>query len=173
MFENFNKSFDGGFRAIFVVWFLFWGLSDLFRLIYQYGSFYANTNASTNDLLTWWLSTFGNIIALTIGLFLFFMMLNSGNNISEKKIVKGINTMQILAICYYLFYTIFKILIEMYSNKQELIRMLIFSSAWILPSIVLLIIHLMYLQNLDTYNKELEMGNLNKVVTPISTNSSI
>lgn len=172
MFENFNKSFDSGFRAIFVTWFIFWGLSDLFRLIYQYGSFYSNTSATTNELLTWWLSTFGNIIALTIGLFLFFMMLNSGNRISEKKIVKGINTMQILAVCYYLFYTIFKILIEFYTSKQDPTRMLIFSSAWILPSIVLLIVHLAYLQNLDTYNKELEISDLAKV-TPLSTSSQI
>ncbi len=153
MLENFSAKFESIFRVFFIVWVCFWGGLDISTLIYNYGSFY---KLNTNQIGFWWLNTFGNLITVVIGILLLFLMANVPGLIFDRKKIKTITLMTVLTCFYYLFFTLIKVFASAIFNKPEdFIRDFAFQSLWIMPSVIMLIIHMFYYSNLGLFNREL------------------
>jgi hypothetical protein len=156
MFETFSKKFESVFRIIFVVWVCFWGVINFTNLLYQYASFNNSQNQTTTELGQWWLMTFGNLITVTLGVILLFLMSAVPRLIETRKMVRTITLMTVLTCFYYLFYTMIEIFVSIiYKSPEQAFRDLIGLSMWLMPSIILLIIHMFYYSNLRVYNREL------------------
>jgi hypothetical protein len=155
MSENFSKSFESAFRVIFIIWVCFWGFVNGSRLIVQYSSF--NTiEPTSNELGYWWLTTMATIVSVSIGVFLLVFMANVPNLIIKKRKIINIGLMTALSAFYYLFATIINTIAIAIFRESDFVRQFIFLSAWLFPSIILLIVHIMYFNNLTKYNLELE-----------------
>jgi hypothetical protein len=156
MFETFSKKFESVFRVIFIVWVCFWGVINFADLLYQYASFNNSAKQTTAELGQWWLMTFGNLVTVTLGVILLFLMSAVPRLIETHKTIKTITLMTILTCFYYLTFTMIKIFISIiYKSPEQAFRDLIGLSMWLMPSIILLIIHMFYYSNLRVYNQEL------------------
>ncbi len=156
MFENFSTKFESVFRVIFIVWVCLWGGLDVATLLTKYASFDMNT-IKMDDLGRWWLSTFGTLIGVVLGVLLLFLMASIPSRIAEQKPIKTITLMTVLTCFYYLTVTAIKIFTSLIFNSDptQIIRELAFLSMWIMPSIIMLVIHMFYYTNLGVYNREL------------------
>ena len=156
MFDTFSTKFESVFRVIFIVWVCLWGGIDASTLLSKYAGFNFDT-ISNDDLGRWWLTTFGSLIGIALGVLLLFMMAAVPSRIIEKKPIKTITLMTILTCFYYLTVTAIKIFTSLIFNSDpsRIIRELAFLSMWMMPSIIILVIHMFYYTNLGVYNREL------------------
>lgn len=153
MLENFSAKFESIFRVFFIVWVCLWGGLDVSTLIYNYGSFY---KLNTNQIGFWWLNTFGNLITVVIGILLLFLMGSVPGRIFDRKKIKTITLMTVLTCFYYLFFTLIKIFASaIFKDADVFIREFAFQSLWIMPSVIMLIIHMFYYSNLGLFNREI------------------
>jgi len=157
MFDTFSKQFESAFRGVFITWVSFWGVVNLSTLLFQYAGFYSGSSASPSDsqLGEWWLNSMGTIVSITAGVFLFFMMINAGGKVLKSKQIRGIATMTVLAVFYYLFITLIQIISKAFFTPNTFARDFVFLSVWLMPSIILLVVHMLYFTNLRRYNEEL------------------
>ncbi len=153
MFETFSKTFESTFRTIFICWVCLWGFFNMVSLFISYASF--STTASNTSVASWGLNTLGDILTLTFGIVLFCMMIATAGNIAKNKKVTNIPLMTGLAVLYYLFRTIMQILGEAIYRPETFGKQFIFLVMWLLPSIILMVIHIIYFNNLGKYNEEL------------------
>ena len=164
MFETFSNKFESIFRVIFIIWVCFWGGIDFIDLLYKYASF-DNLTLSSDVLGQWWLTTFGNLVAVTLGVLLLFLMGAVPSMIENRKPIKTITLMTVLSCFYYLLLTMVKIFVSIvFKSNAEAYRDLIGLSMWLMPSIILLIIHMFYYSNLRVYNRELAESKETKMV---------
>ena len=154
MLENFSKQFESGFRVFFMVWVSFWGVLNVFGLLSKYASF-GGYKSQPGELGYWWMNTFGSVITVAVGVFLLFMMAGIPSIIAKKKKIKNIPMMTVLACVYYLFITTVSIFAEAIFKPDKFTEAFVFLSMWMLPSIILLIVHILYFSNLRKYNEEL------------------
>ena len=156
MFETFSNKFESVFRITFVVWVCFWGVINFTDLVYQYASFNDSPNQTINELGQWWLMTFGNLITVALGVILLFLMSAIPRLIETHKMIKNITLMTVLTCFYYLSFTMIKVFISIvYKSPEQAFRDLIGLSMWLMPSIILMVIHIFYYSNLRVYNQEL------------------
>ena len=155
MFENFSKKFESVFRTVFIVWVCFWGFINLLTLLFQYVSFAGNGG---DDLIRWWFSILGQVVTITLGILLLFMMSNIPSRILKRKRITTIPVMIFMTVVYYLFVTCLELVSNAIFSPENFARDFIFTTAWLMPSIVLLVIHLLYYNNLMKYNEELTEG---------------
>lgn len=158
MFEQYSKTFESVFRIIFIIWVSLWGTIDLANLVINYISFGKYQKVSE---LGYWLSgVFGLVVGLSTGITLLFLMVNIPSLVSRKKKITTIPLMLVLIFFYYLFVTLTKILASAIFRPENFTRSLVFLVAWLLPSIVIMIIHIFYIQNLRRYNQLLGENNV-------------
>lgn len=157
MFESFSKTFESTFRIIFICWVCFWGFLDVSKLLFSYASF--GSNPTSNVLGFWWVNTLGQVITLAVGIFLLFLMTSIPGRIAKNKKVTGVPVMTTLAVVYYLFVTIAQIFATAIFKSSEFTQQFIFLSAWLLPSIIIMVVHILYFVNIGKYNQALENGN--------------
>ena len=155
MFETFSKTFESTFRIIFICWVCFWGFFDLSQLIFSYASF-AGSKPSSNVLGFWWVNTLGQVIAVSLGVFLLFMMINIPGRIAALKKVSNISLMIAMVVAYYLTKTIAQIFATAIFKAPDFASEFIFLSAWLFPSLILMVVHILYFVNVGKYNLTLE-----------------
>jgi hypothetical protein len=158
MFESFSKTFESTFRVIFICWVCVWGFFDISKLLFSYASF-AGSNPTSNVLGFWWVTTLGQVITLAVGIFLLFLMANIPGRIAKLKKVTGVPLMTTLAVVYYLFVTIAQIFATAIFKSSEFTQEFIFLSAWLFPSIIIMVVHILYFVNIGKYNQTLESNN--------------
>jgi len=156
MFEEFSKTFESAFRVFFIIWVSFWGVINIINLLYTYATFDLSAN---NDLVAWFINAVGQVITVTLGIFLLFIMANVPARIRKGKKIGNTSLITTLAVCYYLIANILNIGAVLITNPDDAARNLVFQTAWLLPSIVLMIIHILYVSNLSTYNNSLAASN--------------
>lgn len=162
MSENFSKSFESAFRVVFIIWVCFWGFFNVVTLLSQYANF-SNLNETSNELGYWWLTTLATAVTVSLGVFLLFYMASVPNIIVKKKKISNLGLMIGLTAVYYLFITFMQIFATAIFKSENFARDFVFLSAWLFPSIILLVVHILYYNNLNKYNQELESGNLESV----------
>ena len=155
MFETFSKSFESTFRIIFICWVCFWGFFDVSQLLFSYASF-AGSKPSPNILGFWWVNTLGMVIAVALGIFLLFLMANIPGRIVALKKVSGVPLMITMAVAYYLTKTIAQIFATAIFKAPDFASEFVFLSAWLFPSIILMVVHILYFVNVSKYNQSLE-----------------
>jgi hypothetical protein len=153
MFETFSARFESIFRVIFIIWVSFWGLLNLGGLLVQYASF--STSSSDLNLGEWWLNTMATVLTITVGLVLLFFMSTLPGRIKNKKKIGSIPLMLALVVVYYLFATGVQIFAKAIFSPTTFATDFVFLSAWLFPSIILMVIHILYFVNLSKYNEEL------------------
>jgi hypothetical protein len=153
MFDDFSKQFESAFRIFFIIWVSFWGVINIISLLLTYVSF---GSASDSDLLGWFINSLGQVITITLGVFLLFIMSNIPARIKKATPIKSIGLITTLAVCYYLVANLFNIAAVLVTNPDDATRNLVFQVAWLLPSIVIMVIHILYTINLSAYNSSLE-----------------
>jgi hypothetical protein len=164
MFESFSKSFETTFRIFFICWVSFWAFVNILSLITSYTMFSSNPANLPGGLGAWWINTMSQIVTLSLGAFLLFLMINVAYRISKNKKILNIGLMTTVTVFYYLTITIIQIVSEALFRPETLLTTLVFMSTWIMPSIIILIVHILYFSNLRKYNSELETSS-----TPIPT----
>ncbi len=155
MFETFSKSFESTFRIIFICWVCFWGFFDISQLLFSYASF-AGSKPASNVLGFWWINTLGQVIAVALGIFLLFLMSNIPSRIAAMKKVTNIPLMITMAVAYYLTKTIAQIFATAIFKASDFASEFVFLSAWLLPSIIFMVVHILYFVNVGKYNQTLE-----------------
>lgn len=157
MFDEFSPRFESAFRAFFMLWVIGWAFFNGFDALRQYAEFgYSGSTENANLLLEWFFSLATSILALTLGIVLLFWASNVPNRIKKLKPIKNISLFIGLTIVYYLFPTISNILIDMLFNPTAGLSAFIFQAGWLLPSVVILVFHMLYYININKYNELLE-----------------
>jgi|LakMenEpi03Aug12_release.lakeMendotaPanAssembly.Ray.scaffolds.fasta_scaffold26453_6 hypothetical protein len=156
MFENFSKTYEGVFRVIFIIWVSLWGFINLINLIVKYASFSSIYDNGGSQLGLWWVDTIGHVLTITFGISLFSFMLTIPGKIKKNKPVTNVSLMVALVIFYYLFITVMNIVANLLFDPGGFAKYFAFSTAWLLPSIVLMVFHILYFVNVNRYNVELE-----------------
>jgi hypothetical protein len=156
MFESFSKAYESIFRVIFIIWVSLWGFINLINLIVQYANFSSIYDAGGNQLGLWWVNTIGHVLTITFGVSLFAFMLTIPSKIRKEKTVSNVGLMVALVIFYYLFITVMNIVANLLFDPGNFAKYFAFSTAWLLPSIVLMVFHILYFVNINKYNLELE-----------------
>lgn len=157
MFDEFSPRFESSFRTIFIFWVVGWAFINGFDILRQYAEFGFAGGNSDADLIIWFFRLITSILALTLGVVLLFWASNVPNKIKKLKRITNIPLFTGLTVLYYLFPTIAKIVIDTAAATNEtFLRTFIFNAAWLFPSIIILIFHLLYYLNISKYNETLE-----------------
>jgi hypothetical protein len=150
------------FRIFFYIWFGIWGVINLVQLIAQYASFnFVFNQNNDSDLGIWFMTTIANVLTIFFGIVVFVKMLSIPSDIKNGKFIKNISFYTIMAICYYLAYTIIQILAVALFKADDLFRQTIFLTAWLFPSFIILIFHVVYFQNVREHNLSLDQKSNN------------
>jgi hypothetical protein len=157
MFEEFSYKFESNFRSFFIVWVLGWSVVNAFRVVFNYSDYALQNNTTISpELGIWWFNTVGQVIGLAVGIFLIFWMSAIPSRLSKRKKINSIGLFSGLAVVYYLFATMIDVFASAIFKPETFAVDLIFKSAWLLPSVIILILHIFYFMNLGKYNEELE-----------------
>lgn len=154
MFEEFSKQFESVFRVFFIVWVSGWGLYNIGNLLLGYSEI-ADTSDS-NELGLFFFSTLGHVVTITCGIFLLFMMSNVPGRIAKAKKATKLGIMTALVVVYYLFVTILDLFSRTIFAPEDFAEDFVKITAWLLPSIVIMVIHILYISNLRKYNETLQ-----------------
>jgi hypothetical protein len=155
MFDKFSAQFESGFRVFFIVWVSFWGFINVGNLLAQYSQFTTIAEKPT-QLGFWWLNTMGTVVTVAIGVLLFFMMIGVAGRVRDNVKINNITMMTIMAVFYYLFVTVVQIFAGAIFKPETFSKDFVFLTAWLLPSIILMVIHILYFNNLGVYNRSLK-----------------
>lgn len=158
MFENFSNILERSFRTFFIFWVCFWTFINGSQSILFLASFNFSVENNDNALFNWWFVTLAALIGLTLGVVLLFFMSSCAAQIKKSKAIKGIGFWLTLSVLYYVIPTVLNLTGNVLFNNSNdsVLQVLVFNSVWIFPSIVLLVIHVLYFKNLDTYNSDLK-----------------
>ena len=155
-FEGFSHIYEKVFRTIFVIWASIWLFVNFFEIAYQYSVF--DQIYYENRLIGWVLDTISVVISFSIGVALLAMMIAIPYKIAKSEKIQFFSLMQTIAVFYYLFLTLVRLFVDViYStNRDETIKTLVFSAAWLFPSIVMMVFHFIYFHNLSKYVELIE-----------------
>jgi hypothetical protein len=157
MFEEFSPRFESTFRTIFILWVVGWAFINGFDVLRQYAEFGYSSGGSDAALIIWFFRLITSVLALTLGIVLLFWSSNVPNRIKKLRPISNIPLFTGLTVLYYLFPTVAKIVIDTAAATNEtFLRTFIFNSAWLFPSIIILVFHLLYYLNIGKYNETLE-----------------
>lgn len=163
MFDEFSPKYESSFRVIFIIWVVIWSFINAFRILNNYIS-YSNKGSFIGTDYTsighWWFSTFGLIIGLAIGIFLLFWMASVPSRIGKNKKIGNIGILMSATVVYYLFGTIVSAMGSALFNPDSFVEDFAFLTLWLLPSIIILVFHIIYYTNLNKYNEEVESNPL-------------
>lgn len=156
MFEEFSPRFESAFRTVLIVWVVGWAFFNGFDALRQYVEFGYSATSTDADLLEWFLRLITSILALTLGIVLLFWSSNVPNRIKKLRPITNISIFMGLTVVYYLFPTLSKIVIDAaFGDATSFLRTFIFNAAWLFPSIIFLVFHLLYYMNINKYNETL------------------
>ena len=158
MFEEFSPRFESAFRTFFILWVVGWAIVNGFGSLAQYAEFSVSSYSNDSQLLEWWFRIIVSILAFTLGIVLLFWASNIPNRIKKLKPIANISIFIGLTIVYYLFPTVSDILISISFNTDgaSALRLFVFKTAWLFPSIIVLVFHMLYYVNINKYNELLE-----------------
>lgn len=158
MFEEFSPRFESAFRTFFILWVVGWAIVNGFGSLAQYAEFSVSSYSNDSQLLEWWFRIIVSILAFTLGVVLLFWASNIPNRIKKLKPIANISIFIGLTIVYYLFPTVSDILISISFNTDgaSALRLFVFKTAWLFPSIIVLVFHMLYYVNINKYNELLE-----------------
>jgi NADH:ubiquinone oxidoreductase subunit 5 (subunit L)/multisubunit Na+/H+ antiporter MnhA subunit len=158
MFEEFSPRYESAFRTFFILWVVGWAVFNGFDSLAKYAEFSFSSSSSDAELLEWWFRIIVSILASTLGIVLLFWSSNIPNRIKKLKPITNISLFIGLTIVYYLFPTISDILISISFNTDgaSALRLFVFQTAWLFPSIIVLVFHMLYYVNINKYNELLE-----------------
>lgn len=152
--DEFSPKFESVFRVFFIIWVCFWGVIDIFTLLGNYAAINVGEITTTN-LGEWWVNILSTLVGITCGMVLLFIMTTIPSRIAKSKKITKIGLMTTLAVVYYLFPTFADIfasaLFDAVNFPIEFARL----SAWLLPSIIMLVFHIAYFSDLRAFNREL------------------
>jgi hypothetical protein len=156
LFEGFSHTYEKVFRTIFIIWASVWLFINFFEIAYQYSVF--DQIYYENRLVGWVLDTISTIISFSIGIALLAMMIAIPYKIAKSEKIQFFSLMQTIAVFYYLFLTLVRLFVDViYStNRDATIKTLVFSAAWLFPSIVMMVFHFIYFHNLSKYVEFIE-----------------
>ena len=126
---------------------------------------YANVPTKGGELGYWWFETMATVVTLSAGIFLFFMMINIANSIIKLKKVKGIGLMIALAVFYYLFVTITQLFAGAVFKPATFLQDFVKGTAWLFPSVILMVVHILYFVNISKYNELLDTAKSEKIIS--------
>lgn len=156
MFEEFSPRFESAFRTVLIVWVVGWAFFNGFDALRQYAEFGYTGTSTDADLLEWFFRLITSILALTLGIVLLFWSSNVPNRIKKLRPITNVSLFMGLTVVYYLFPTLSKIVIDAaFGDAASFLRTFIFNSAWLFPSIIFLVFHLLYYMNINKYNETL------------------
>ena len=159
MFETFSKQFEGYFKNFFGIWVLFWGTINVGQLLFSYAQFANNSESITRQpggLGLWWLNTLATVLTISVGIFLYFMMNSNHTRVAKSKKISNIGIMTGLAVIYYLMKTGVEIFGNAIFDPSNFATAFIGLTAWLFPSVIMLVVHILYFTNLSKFNEELE-----------------
>lgn len=155
MFTHFNKNFESFFRIFFIIWASVWAVINILGTLFQYLYFlFTDNNRDNIKLLSWFLDTSALIFGSFFGILLIVFMINIGKSVKNKKPITNLPILYFLTILYYTFVTLVQT-INNFLFKGGSVEIMVFTIAWFLPSFILMIVHIIYLVNIDNYNNEL------------------
>lgn len=158
MFEEFSPRFESAFRTFLMLWVIGWAAVNGFTALGSYAEFSLSNYSGDAQLLEWWFKIIVSILALTLGIVLLFWSSNVPNRIKKLRPITNISLFIGLTIVYYLFPTVANILIDLAfnTNNTSALQLFVFQTAWLFPSIIVLVFHMLYYVNINKYNEMLE-----------------
>jgi Na+/melibiose symporter-like transporter len=155
MFESFSKGYESFFRVVTIIWVVMWTFINASQTITQYFTLYnTDKDIQAQDIL----GVILNWITIIVGIALVGLMIAISNRIEKKKIVKSLPILGTLGVVYYLFKTFMDLIITVMVKSDSvrgIQKELLFNTIWIIPSIILLVCHFVYIVNVSKYNQEL------------------
>ncbi len=136
------------------MWVSGWGLINILTLLTGYAEIAGSSDS--NELGLFFMSTLGQVVTITCGIFLLFMMANIPGRIAKAKKVTKLGIMTALVVVYYLFVTVLELFAKTIFAPETFAQDFVKISAWLLPSIVIMVIHILYISNVRKYNETLQ-----------------
>jgi len=158
MFEEFSPRYESAFRTFFILWVVGWAVINGFTALGSYAQFTVGSYSNDAQLLEWWFKIIVSILALTLGIVLLFWSSNVPPRIKKLRPIGNVSLFIGLTVIYYLFPTVANILIDIAFNtdSSSVLELFVFQTAWLFPSIILLVFHMLYYFNINKYNELLE-----------------
>lgn len=158
MFEEFSPRYESAFRTFFILWVVGWAIFNGFGSLARYAEFSVSSYSNDAQLLEWWFGIIVSILAFTLGIVLLFWASNIPNRIKKLKPINNISLFIGLTILYYLFPTVADIIISIAFNNDgaSALSLFVFKTAWLFPSVIVLVFHMIYYVNINKYNELLE-----------------
>ena len=155
MFDNeFNPKFESVFRTFFLIWVSGWGVVNILTLLFSYVALSNAGNLRGSELGLWWVQALGNVTSIACGIVLLFIMTGVPTRIKQAKRITNIGLMTGLSVVYYLFLTTSDIFAHAIFNPSGFSGEFVRLTAWLLPSIAILVFHQAYFANLRAHNAE-------------------
>jgi hypothetical protein len=168
MFEEFSPRFESAFRTFLIIWVIGWAAVNGFSALGSYTQFSLSNYSGDAQLLEWWFKIIVSILAFTLGVVLLFWSSNVPNRIKQLRPITNISLFIGLTIVYYLFPTVANILVDLAFNTDSTsaLQLFVFQTAWLFPSIIVLVFHMLYYVNINKYNEMLEESQ-NQISNPV------
>jgi hypothetical protein len=160
MFESFNKQFESIFRTILILWVVVWSIFNLFNFVLRLGSF-QNIANDGNKVGSWFFDSIGSFVGFILAIFIVFIVSNIPKRIAQVKKVSSTMLLLTLGCIYFLLPTLTALVGKALFDPFNFIKELPFTIVWLLPSITFLILHVLYIVNLNKYNEQFLIHNQN------------
>ena len=147
MFEHFSVDYEKGFRIFFTAWAIIWSVVNVVTLISNYVML---LNAADDQVFKTWIIGFGNIIALAVGILTLLIMGAIASKIRQKRTLISLPFLSLLVFIYYTFNTSINLFVSFTGPNP--IKTLAFQSLWLLPTVIVAVLHGVYIFNLSLYN---------------------
>jgi hypothetical protein len=151
--SKFSHNFESIFRIFAILWISGWLFFNGLKLILQYTDFFMR-DYSGGQLGLWWIQTTSNVVSIGLGATLLAFTITARGVIERAKKFTNLNLMMAILPFYYLFVTVINIFANYVLKPDGFDKYFTFQTAWLFPSIIMLVFHVFYIYNLGKYNEQ-------------------
>lgn len=154
MFPEYSKKYESGYRSFFTIWVVIWtvfNIGDFLVKLLQYESIAGNST----KVGQWLFNSMGSFIGLALGILLLFILNSVPDVANKKKVITNVGLIMILGVVYFLFPTFVSIFGNSVFEPAQFIKWFPFTIVWLMPSLLIMGLHIVYCLNLNKYNETL------------------
>lgn len=154
MFHEYSKKFESGYRAFFTVWVVLWVTFNIGDFLYKLAS-YSNITENPAEIGKWLFGSVGAFVGLALGILLLFILNSVPEIIAKNKVLTNVGLILVLGVVYFLFPTFVSVVGNSMFDPRNFIKWFPFTLVWLMPSLLILGLHIAYCVNLNKYNDSL------------------
>ena len=156
MFPEYSKKFESGYRSFFTVWVTIWTIINITQFLFNLVD-YSRIAEDPALVGIWLFNSIGSFIGLALGILLLFILNSVPQIVAKNKVLTNVGLITVLGVIYFLFPTFVNVLANSVFDPTQFIKWFPFTIVWLMPSLLILGLHIVYCMNLNKYNEGLSI----------------